>query len=273
MSAATRGSRRTRPSKSALLGLLTLLATAALTAPLAAQTELDYAPYRALMSAAERLDHVCTIESMETAAGPFLAIADRFGLVRVYHLTGDGAREIWTSKPLNGVVQEVAAADLDGDGLDEIVAWTNMAALYIWSSRDYRLLFETLQNDFRAIHGMAIGQVDDDPALEVVLNADSKLHFYDGVTFNREWTSLHEYEATRLAIGDVDGDNLEEIVLNTGQVVDSRTGDVEWEDEVFGDRIQLVDIDGDGIPEVLSESDGTLMRIYDVDVRREKILQ
>jgi hypothetical protein len=242
-------------------------------APLAAQTELGYEQYRAVMSAAERLDHLCTIESLETAAGPFVAVADRFGLVRVYQLTGDGSREIWTSKQLNGTVQQVLSADLDGDGSDEIVAWTSMATFYVWSSRDYRLLFETLQNDFRTIHSLAIGQVDDDAPLEIVVNADLLLHYYDGVSFNRQWTSLHEYEATRLAIGDVDGDHLDEIVLNTGQVLDSRSGDVEWEDEVFGNRIQLVDIDGDGLPEVLTESDGALMRIYDVDHRREKLLQ
>nr|MBC8423775.1 hypothetical protein [bacterium] len=71
----------------------------------------------------------------------------------------------------------------------------------------------------------------------------------------------------------VDGDGTPEIVLNTGQVIDSRGGDVEWEDEAFGARIELVDMDGDGIPEVLTESDGGVLKIYDIDNRREKHLQ
>jgi hypothetical protein len=62
-------------------------------------------------------------------------------------------------------------------------------------------------------------------------------------------------------------------VLNTGQVLNSRSGDLKWGDEVFGARIELLDVDGDGILEVLTESDAAVMKIYDVDVRREKHLQ
>jgi hypothetical protein len=36
---------------------------------------------------------------------------------------------------------------------------------------------------------------------------------------------------------------------------------------------EILDIDGDGIPEVLSESDGLPLRIFDVDHRKEKHLQ
>ena len=40
--------------------------------------ELGYWEYRAVMRASERLDHVCCVESLETDAGPFIAIGDRF---------------------------------------------------------------------------------------------------------------------------------------------------------------------------------------------------
>ena len=100
-----------------------------------------------------------------------------------------------------------------------------------------------------------------------------KLHYVDGRTFSRDWTSINEYEATRMVCGDVDGDERNEIVLNTGQVIDSASGEVEWEDQVFGNRVELLDIDGDGILEVLTESDGLPLRVWDVDYRSEKRFQ
>ena len=36
-----------------------------------------------------------------------------------------------------------------------------------------------------------------------------------------------------------------ELVLNTGHVLDSGTGAVEWSDQVFGERFELLDFDGD----------------------------
>ncbi len=235
--------------------------------------ELGYWDYRSIMTASERLDHIACIESLEDEQGPYIVIGDRFGLVRIVYITGEGSQDIWTSKQLNGTVQEVVTADLDGDGTDEIIAWTSSAMVYAWSSGDHALRFETLPNDFTTLHSLTTGNVDDDEQLEILINADNRIYYLDGVSFNREWTSLHEYQATRMAVGDVDGDGTPEIVLNTGQIIDARGGEIEWEDEVFGSRIELVDMDGDGIPEVLTESDGGVLKIYDIDSRREKHLQ
>lgn len=248
-----------------------LLLTSAAAVSVAA--ELGYRDYRAVMRAAERLDHMCCVESLETADGPYIVIGDRFGLVRLLHLTGDGSREIWTSKQLNGTVSEVISADLDGDGADEIVAWTSSAMIYVWSSVSHKMLYETLPNDYTQMHALTTGNVDDDAQLEIVVNADKRIYYLDGVSFNREWTSLREYQATRVAVGDVDGDGTMELVLNSGQVVDARGGEVEWAEETFGARIELVDMDGDGLLEVMTESDSGVLKIYDIDNRREKHLQ
>jgi hypothetical protein len=250
-----------------------LAAVVLLAAVAAAQQPLPYWDYQAAMNAAFYLDHVTTVDTLEDEMGPYLAMGDRFGLVRLVQLVEGASREVWTSKQLTGAVLEVLSADLDGDDSDEIIAWTSNGVIYVWSSADQRLRWESLNNDFRQLHCVGVGQVDEDDAMEIVINGDRRIHYVDGATFNREWTSPMEYEAGRLAVGDVDGDGASEIVLNTGQIVNARSGDVEWAGEVFGSRIVLLDMDGDGIPEVLSESDGTVMRIFDVDHQREKQLQ
>ncbi len=235
--------------------------------------ELDDQEYQAIVAAVERMDHLAMLYPPDGAAGVYLVLGDRYGLVHVLHLTHGASRSVWKSKQLNGVVEEVLVADLDRDGLEEVVARTSGGVVYVFDVANRRLRYESLSSDFARIHSFAVGNVDDDPQLEIVVNADRKIHYLDGKSFNRDWTSLHEYEATRLAIGDVDGDRRNELVLNTGQVLDARTGEVEWSDEVFGARLVLLDIDGDGILEVLTESDGAPLRIFDVDLRKEKPLQ
>jgi hypothetical protein len=260
--------------------LVALLGGAALAAAVlagaaraAGPVDLNYDEYQAVTQAAARFDHLAVIEPPAGTVGLYLVLGDRYGLVHIYHLTHGDSREIWKSKQLGGAVDEVRVADLDGDGRDEIIARSGGPQLYVWGGDKLDLRYESLVTDFQKFTSLTIGNVDDDPQLEIILNADRHLYYLDGKTFNREWTSLREYEATRMACGDVTGDGRSDLVLNTGQVVDSRSGDVIWADEVFGARIDLVDFDGDGVLEVLTESDGAPLRIFDVDLRKEKHLQ
>lgn len=260
-----------------MLPLLALPALVSLPAPRQAAAadlvELSDPEYQQLNEAAARFDHLVLVAPAASSVGVWLVAGDRFGLVRIDHITHGATREVWKSKQLNGVVEEVIASDLDGDGLEEIIARTNSGNLYVWSMPRLTPRFESLSSDFTKIHAMTTGNLDDDGQFELIVNANRRIYYLDGKSFNREFTSLTEYECTRMRCGDVDGDLTSEIVLNTGQVIDGRTGEVEWSDEVFGARIDLADVDGDGIPEVLSESDGAVLRIYDADLRKEKHLQ
>jgi hypothetical protein len=68
----------------------------------------------------------------------------------------------------------------------------------------------------------------------------------------------------------VDGDRRIEVVLNSGQVIDSVSGDIEWEDETFFGKIELFDINGDGIPEILTENPGNgPLKVFDAGHRFE----
>ena len=260
-----------------LLALPALLPLLALPAPRQAGAadlvELSDAEYQQLTEVAARFDHIAIVAPAASSVGVWLVGGDRFGVVRIIHITHGSARKVWQSKQLNGVVDEVIASDLDGDGLEEIIARTNVGNLYVWSMPQLTVRYESLNSDFKKIHAMCTGNLDDDGQYELIVNADRRIYLLDGKNFSREFTSLDEYECTRMRCGDVDGDLYNEIVLNTGQVINGRTGGVEWSDEVFGARMDLADVDGDGIPEVLSESDGAVLRIFDVDMRKEKHMQ
>ena len=95
---------------------------------------------------------------------------------------------------------------------------------------------------------------------------------YDGRDHFEEWRSDQaDLNTVEIVIDDVDGDESDEIVLNDGFVFDARFLDLEWQSPVaFGLRIASLDVDDDGIPEIIGELTGNRLRIFDVDLRRKK---
>ncbi|MFT5232202.1 MAG: hypothetical protein ACI9UK_000528 [Candidatus Krumholzibacteriia bacterium] len=226
-------------------------------AQVVAQEELSYAQYRKLSWVADRLGHMAKFEPLHGQNGMFFAFAERWGTVQVIKVDSNGSKRVWKSNQLSGVPEEVLAADLDGDSLeDSFVCRTTTGKLYAWSMDGYDLLWESLSGEYQTISCFTIANMDEDPASEIVMVADNRVVYIDGTNFNKQFTSSFDYEATQIRCADVDGDSRIEIVLNTGKVLDSFTGDVEWEGESFFAKIELMDIDGDGIPEVITENPG-----------------
>jgi len=258
-------------SKQMIAALFLLVFLAGFVTISRAEEELSYEQYRALAWAADRLDHVAMFEPINGEAGMFLVIAERFGTVQVVKLGAHRAERVWKSIQLSGIPDEVITGDLDGDGLeDSIICRTNAGKIYVWSMDGYTLLWESLPSEYREVTCFTSANMDDDGSNEIVLVADRRVVYVDGTTFNKDWTSINEYDATMVRCGDVDGDGRIEIVLNSGKVLDSVSGDVEWEEEAFFTHIELLDIDGDGMPEVLTENGfGGPVKVYDMDYGKE----
>jgi hypothetical protein len=238
---------------------------------LAFAQELTYEQYRVMAWSADRMDHLTQFEPLHGETGMFMALGERFGTVMIFKYTPQGGERVWKSNQLGGVPEELLVADMDGDGLDDaLICRTSTAKIYVWSLEDYRVLWESLSGEFQSISCFTVANVDDDAATEIVMLANNKVIYVDGENFNRDFTSLNDYQGTMIRCGDVDGDGSVEIVLNTGKVLDSRSGDVEWEEEPFMDRIELLDIDADGMPEVLTEAFfGGPVKVYDMDYGNE----
>lgn len=230
-----------------------------------AQGELTYSEYRNLAWAAYRIQHIAMFEPIHGEEGMFLAIGERFGSVQISKMDGNGMSRVWKSNQLSGVPDEVISADLDGDGLeDSLLCRTNTGKIYVWSLDGYRLMWESLPSEYNLVTCFTIADLDDDQANEIVMIADDRLVYVDGVNFTKSFTSINLYPATQIRVGDVDGDGGQEIVLNTGQVVGSATGEIEWEDEPFFGKIELLDINGDGFPEILTENPGNgPLKVFD----------
>jgi hypothetical protein len=194
--------------------------------------------------------------------------ADTKRVVHLYESDGGELGERWKSFPLEGTVKALFAEDLDRDGRPEIIAFTTAARVYVWSTAKFELLWESVDEKFQTISAMAVADVDRDPALELVIVADNKVTYYDGVEFFREKVGRDVVQPSQILIADVDGDQTNEIVTNDGYVLDTVTLNIEWATDGFGYPISLFDLDDDGIPEVVGESGGSLT-FWSVADRRE----
>lgn len=260
------------PARHRLVSAALILATVAFAAAQsAAQAELSYQQYRELSRLAESFDHVAQFEPLQGDAGMFLAVAERFGTVQVLRSDARGVRSVWKSNQLAGIPEEVIVADLSGDGLDDaLLCRTSAARVYAWALDEFTPLWESLSGEYAVVQCFTAANVDDDPAAEIVMVADGRIVYVDGGTFTKQFTSINEYSATQVRCGDVDGDGRAEVVLNSGKVVDAGSGDVEWEDEPFFGRIELLDLDGNGVVEVLTENPGSgALKVFDIGGRRE----
>lgn len=198
-----------------------------------------------------------------------IAYGDVRGYLHILERGKTGYQEVWRSSFLGSPVGGVFAEDIDHDGAVELVLFTSRGRIYILDGTTYRTIWQSEEGAFRNIAAMAVEDIDADPQPELVFCADGRLYIYDGESLFRQWESEGEFQARQILVGDVDSDGEREIVLNTGFVIGPTFHDVEWAlPDGFGERIALMDIDGDGVPEVLGEAGGFL-RAFDVELQRE----
>ena len=230
---------------------------------------------------------------------------DRFGSVRVLRLKKEGFREEWVSDPLRSAIAQVFVEDIDRDGKLEIMAYTEVGDIAIYKADDYKVVWQIERDEYDGISSMLVENVDEDPQLELVFSASkvvdvenfqtlgagtreqqerareiaaSRLFIFDCLNLFVEWESELGLFAQRMVTGDLDADGNLELALNTGFVVDLNYRSVEWSfPEGFGLEIGYADIDGDGIPELIGESQSPVpprrfLRFFDVDLQAENFL-
>ena len=196
--------------------------------------------------------------------------ADKSGHVHVYEPDGDRLKMAWEVTTLGSRATAIFVEDLYADGKLKLVISSINGRVLIYDLASYELEWENLQSRYSRIDHMVGAQLDGDRQLEVVVLADDRLYIFDSYNRNIQWSSTVKMVANYAVVGNVDDDPQPEIVLNTGMIVDSRFYNIQFQtDQVFGDRLALADLTGDGYPEVIGEFADRSLKVFDVWRGRE----
>ena len=206
-----------------------------------------------------------------------LVYGEEKGFIRLFEADEDGNfSETWKSPPLGSPVREIFVDDIDKDGETEIIAYTNQGNIFIYGYQTHAMEYRTPEDTYDGISCMIIADLDSDEQMELFFLASQpgtpgRLIQFDPKSQFEEWTSTQEFEATDMVAGNVDADSDIEIILNSGEILSSSFKNVKWECDIpLGDRLYLIDLDSDGMLELISEYDQTYVRIIEVDERRER---
>lgn len=198
-----------------------------------------------------------------------LLIADARGTVR---LIGANGSVIWQTRLGAYVWAQPIVGDLAGDGETRLALGTSDGRLLVMAGNGTRIRERTALID-GSITWLTSGQLDDDPATELVLGtARGQVVAIDGGTGTVEWTrSLGTFAAVR-AIGDADGDGANEVYATAADGVvrslEGDTGRTIWEREVATRDVQMMpppalgDVTGDAVEElVVASNDGRVVAL------------
>ena len=204
-----------------------------------------------------------------------MVIGDIRGFIRVFEQREDSFEEVWISEYMEGAISNIFVADVDLDESDELVVFTDSGRFHYLDLQTYQTTWSNPPSEYERITCALVVNLDEDEQPELLFCADGQLVIYDSRDQFEEWTSDQtDLDTTDLLVGDVDGDGANEIVLNNGFVYDAKYRDLEWESpEEFGDIMGLLDVDNDGILELIGEFAGRYIKIFDIDLRREKSIE
>jgi hypothetical protein len=198
----------------------------------------------------------------------------------LYVFDGQSREQKWKSDNIGGRGGDLAVADLDGDGIKEIIS----GACYDYTPPPiYGHVYVFNGDDFmqrRKISG--IGQptciVVDDPDMDDVkeiivgtlvadsgINYEGYVHIFNGIDFTQEWKSSN-ISPRRILVNDVDDDGSREIIAGTHwqrgdlphtgyiHVFDGATHGQEWQSSLLKGaayRVDIYDVDDDDTKEII----------------------
>ena len=217
------------------------------------------------------VEHHKAAEMLDDTKDSFIYGTERGNLIVMERDRMSGRLQVSKQREVWAPVKEIHLAEATGDTRNELVVSTRRGDLFVLESNNLTDIWRTPEGYFTNINCFTVGDTDGDGQPEIVLIADDKLVIMAGGEETELYRSSEDFTATDIAMADVDGDEQDEIVLNTGEIIDAKFRQIEWvHDDPFGEVFDLFDIDGDGIVEIVGVGLSGEVLILDGDEQRVK---
>jgi hypothetical protein len=183
---------------------------------------------------------------------------------------GTAYRPVWYSPDVGCTA--VTVADLDGDGAAEVIVGADetngngqhRGSIYVFDPTCNRLPMASAQVSASAgVTGVAVGNVDNDTALEIVASTSANTYILDAATLAVQWNA--PWGGNSVAIGDVEGDGLADVIVNggDGHVLNAAAQLYKWGYAGgFGMQMAVGDLNGDGKAEIVGGTNSQLRIVH-----------
>ncbi|MFB6096072.1 MAG: FG-GAP-like repeat-containing protein [Haloferacaceae archaeon] len=213
-----------------------------------------------------------TVANVTAEPGVEIVVSDIGGHVVVVEGDGEVAWQRNLSTAFHGtghvsVWDSPIVGDVDGDGRPEVAVTTGAGLVVLDNSGDVEW---TRSSSTPYVVG---AQVDDDPALELLVAGTETVRARDGATGDVQWSRTIRASPRIDTVTDADGDGTPELYVGgvggTVRALDAGTGETEWSTRVSsGDEVLVLapvlgDIDGDGAPEVVAATEPGAVKVLD----------
>jgi outer membrane protein assembly factor BamB len=203
---------------------------------------------------------------------PELVYGTRAGCVHVAKKQNNAYQEIWTSNLLKSSIVSVIVADIDADLLPEIIAGTMKGLVVVYSPDGFVQKWDNQFDNLGELNGMLAADIDGKGKMELVVYNNTNLIVYEGGSYFRRWKSENGLGAQKVLVGNVDQAVGRDLVTNTGYVIDPLFYRVTWHySPGFGADFRLLDMDGDGLEEVIGTQGRDEITVFDLDLRSARI--
>lgn len=176
--------------------------------------------------------------------------------------------QLWVSKIYNASITNIEVYE-EGAGKGKIFVGTDEGEIDVYDLTSFERI-EKITTDLYEINKILINDADNDGIIDLVFCDDYKILIYNLDEYS--FKNTYDYGGNDFAIGDVDNDSKNEIVYTNGNVirVDSDSANVIWDFySGFSEcaNIELCDIDGDNMSEIICAASWYDIFIYDADVQ------
>ena len=178
----------------------------------------------------------------------------------------------WTSK-WYGIdpIQAINIYDINHDGKLEIFILLSSGNIDLYKNQTMEL-DTTYQTTINNARNLIISDVDNDGQIEFILvskDDDFKINIINSLSLAVEWdTTISSADDLDIKVGNVDNDYGTEIILSSGVIIDGADHHIKWiYSEGFGEKIELVDIDGNSAQEIIGISTSNYITAFDAELQ------